>query len=161
MIEVVAFALVASVAFVLIGKTMPHHHHHHHPKSWKHIDDASRVHFMRRSHRGGSDLGSDWHVFLGSSPSAAATLAATGVAAGADAVASGAIDGDQATGAWAATLHGSDNDTTLDRTKYPLARYPVADVAGVAGWFRAAAGDDAALAGAFGAACTTGTMCAK
>ena len=48
MIEVVAFALVASVAFVLIGKTMPHHH----PKSWKHIDDASRVHFMRRSHRG-------------------------------------------------------------------------------------------------------------
>ena len=52
MIEVVAFALVVSVAFVLFGKTMPHHRHHHHPRSWKHIDDASRVHFMRRSRRG-------------------------------------------------------------------------------------------------------------
>ena len=51
MIEVAAFALVVSVAFVLIGKTMPHHHHHH-PGSWKHIDDASRVHYMRRSNRG-------------------------------------------------------------------------------------------------------------
>ena len=49
MIEVVAFALVVSVAFVLIGKTVPHHHH---PGSWKHIDDASRVHYMRRSNRG-------------------------------------------------------------------------------------------------------------
>lgn len=49
MIEVVAFALAVSVAFVLIGKTMPHHHH---PGSWKHIDDASRVHYMRRNHRG-------------------------------------------------------------------------------------------------------------
>jgi hypothetical protein len=36
-----------SVAFVLIGKIMPHHH----PRSWKHIDDASRVHFMQRSNR--------------------------------------------------------------------------------------------------------------
>ena len=52
MIEVAAFALAVSVAFVLIGKTMPHHHHHHHPRSWKHIDDASRVHFMPRSNRG-------------------------------------------------------------------------------------------------------------
>ena len=52
MIEVAAFALVVSVAFVLIGKTVPHHYHHHHPRSWKHIDDASRVHFMRRSHLG-------------------------------------------------------------------------------------------------------------
>ena len=52
MIEVAAFALVVSVAFVLIGKTVPHHYHHHHPRSWKHIDDASRVHYMRRSHRG-------------------------------------------------------------------------------------------------------------
>ena len=29
MIEVVAFALIVSVAFVLIGKIVPHHHHHH------------------------------------------------------------------------------------------------------------------------------------
>lgn len=49
MIEVVAFALVASVAFVVIGKTVPHHHH---PRAWKHIDDASRVHYMRRSSLG-------------------------------------------------------------------------------------------------------------
>ena len=49
MTEVVAFALIVSVAFVLIGKTVPHHHH---PRSWKHIDDASRVHYMRRSNRG-------------------------------------------------------------------------------------------------------------
>ena len=51
MIEVAAFALAVSVAFVLIGKTMPHHHHHH-PRSWKRIDDASRVHYMRRSRLG-------------------------------------------------------------------------------------------------------------
>ena len=106
---------------------------------------------------GGSDLGSDWHVFLGSSASAAAALAATGATGSAH----GAIDGDTATGTWGATLHGSDNHVFTDRTKYPTSRYPVADVAGVAGWFRAAAGTNAAIAGAFGAACTTGTMCAK
>ena len=49
MIEVAAFALAVSVAFVLIGKTVPHHHH---PRSWKRIDDASRVHYMRRSRLG-------------------------------------------------------------------------------------------------------------
>ena len=52
MIEVAAFALAVSVAFVLIGKTVPRHHHHHHSRSWKHIDDASRVHYMRRSSLG-------------------------------------------------------------------------------------------------------------
>ena len=51
MIAVVAFALIVSVAFVLIGKTASHHHHHH-PRTWKHIDGHSRVHFMRRSHFG-------------------------------------------------------------------------------------------------------------
>ena len=51
MIEVVAFAFIVSVAFVLIGKTVSRHHHHH-PRAWKHIDDHSRVHFMRRSHFG-------------------------------------------------------------------------------------------------------------
>ena len=108
---------------------------------------------------GGADLGSDWHVFLGATASTAANVAATG----ATGTTHGAIDGDPTTtGAWAATLHGSDNygDFT-DRTEYPLSKYPVADVAGVSGWFNAAAGTNAAIAGAFGAACTTGTMCAK
>ena len=50
MIEVAAFALIVSVAFVLIGKTASHHHPH--PRAWKRIDDHSRVHFMRRSHFG-------------------------------------------------------------------------------------------------------------
>ena len=45
MIEVVAFTLLVSVAFVLIGKTASHRH----PKAWKHIHDHSRVHYMRRS----------------------------------------------------------------------------------------------------------------
>ena len=109
---------------------------------------------------GGSSLGSDWNVFLGGSASTPAALTAGGVTTGG--VASGVIDGDNAAGAWMATLHGSDNyDEFTDRTKYPASKYPVADVAGVAGWFNAAAGTNAAIAGAFGAACTTGTMCAK
>ena len=44
---------------------------------------------------------------------------------------------------------------------YSAAKYPRADVAGVAGWFRANASTNAAIAGAFGAACTSGAMCAK
>ena len=112
---------------------------------------------------GGSDLGSDWHVFLGGSSSTAAGLDASGTT-GDSTTTHGAIDGDKATGVWAATLHGSDNYdefTGAQRIKYPESKYPVADVAGVAGWFNAAAGANAAIAGAFGAGCTTGTMCAK
>ena len=108
---------------------------------------------------GGSSLGADWNVFLGSSASEAATLAASGATG--TRTTHGAIDGDTAEGTWAATLHGSDNEVLIDRTKYPVSKYPVADVAGVAGWFKAAAGTNAAIGGAFGAACTTGTMCAK
>ena len=99
---------------------------------------------------GGSSLGSNWHVFLGGSASAPATLAASGTTG----VTAGSIDGDTAAGTWAAGLHGSPNDTSLDRTKYPVSRYPVADLAGVSGWFEAAAGTNAAIAGTFGAACT-------
>ena len=108
---------------------------------------------------GGSSLGSDWHVFLGSSASAAATLAATGATG--TTTTHGAIDGDTAEGIWAATLHGSDNADMNAAADYTAAKYPRADVAGVAGWFRANASTNAAIAGAFGAACTTGTMCAK
>ena len=53
MIEVAAFAFVASAAFVLFGKTVPHRHAgHHHPRSWNRIDAASRVHYVRRGRRG-------------------------------------------------------------------------------------------------------------
>ena len=110
---------------------------------------------------GGSSLGSDWHVFLGASASAPVGLVATGVTS---AVTAGSIDGDTAAGAWAASLHGSENYgdfTTAQRVKYPVSRYPVADLAGVAGWFEASAGLDdalnAAIAGTFGAACTATT----
>lgn len=107
---------------------------------------------------GGNSLGSDWHVYLGGTLPAAATLAVTG-ASGAT---SGAIDDDNITaGSWTATLHGSDNEDMSGVTGHSAAKYPRADVAGVAGWFRANAGTDAAIAGAFGAACTTGTMCAR
>ena len=108
---------------------------------------------------GGSDLGSGWHVFLGSSASAAATLAATGATG--TTTTHGAIDGDTAEGIWAATLHGSDNADMSAAADYTAAKYPRADVAGVSGWFRANAGTNAAIAGAFGAACTTGAMCAQ
>lgn len=111
---------------------------------------------------GGTSLGSDWHVFLGSSASAAATLvAAAGGMSASDVADAGAIDGDTATVSWAATLHGSDNEDMSSADDYTAAKYPRADVAGIAGWFRAAAGTNAAIAGAFGAACTTGAMCAK
>ena len=109
---------------------------------------------------GGSDLGADWNIFLGATASTAATLAATGASANAVANA-GAIDGDPAAVSWNVTLHGSDNADMSAADDYTAAKYPRADVAGVAGWFSAAAGTNAALAGAFGAACTTGTMCAR
>ena len=108
---------------------------------------------------GGSSLGSGWHVFLGSNASTAATLAAEGASGTLEA--HGAIDGDTAEGIWAATLHGSDNADMSAADGYTAAKYPRADVAGVAGWFRANADSNAAIAGAFGAACTSGAMCAK
>ena len=50
MVEVAAFAVVVSVAFVVVGKTvMPDHHHN--PKAWKHIRGHDRVYYMRRGRR--------------------------------------------------------------------------------------------------------------
>lgn len=50
MFEVVAFALVVSVAFVAIGKSiMPEHPLY--PKAWKHIREHDRVYYMRRGTR--------------------------------------------------------------------------------------------------------------
>ena len=62
-------------------------------------------------------------------------------------------------GAWDGTDYA--HTSSLTGVSNSARAYPVADVAGVAGWFNAAAGTNAAVAGAFGAACTTGTMCAK
>ncbi|MCY4514493.1 MAG: hypothetical protein OXC69_05080 [Candidatus Tectomicrobia bacterium] len=50
MFEVVAFALVLSVAFVVVGKTVESDHHPN-PKGWKHIREHDRVYFMRRGRR--------------------------------------------------------------------------------------------------------------
>ena len=106
---------------------------------------------------GGSDLGSDWNLFLGGSPSTAATLTVTGTSG--SPTTHGAINGDAATGTWGAIFQGSNNMELSDRTKYPLTTYPETELTGVAGWFQAAAGSNAAVAGAFGAACTAN--CAK
>ena len=50
MFEVVAFAFVVSVAFVVAGKTVVPAHHPN-PKAWKHIRDHDRVYYTRRRHR--------------------------------------------------------------------------------------------------------------
>ena len=51
---------------------------------------------------------------------------------------------------------------TLSALSAPSCSNPAADVAGVSGWFNAATNDsNAAIAGAFGAAFSIGTMCAK
>ena len=50
MVEVAAFAVVVSVAFVVIGKTvMPDLHPD--SKAWKHIREHDRVYYMRRGRR--------------------------------------------------------------------------------------------------------------
>ena len=47
MFEVVAIALVVSVAFVVAGRSvMPDHHAY--PRSWRHIRAHDRVYFMGR-----------------------------------------------------------------------------------------------------------------
>ena len=47
MIEVMAFAFIASVAFVVIGKVSMSDHH---PKFWKHIHNSNRVYYLRSGH---------------------------------------------------------------------------------------------------------------
>ena len=108
---------------------------------------------IRNFREGGGDLGG-WSITLGHADDAAnpATLT-SGDASGAVAA---SIGGVSATGVWSATLYASDNQTLDDRTKYPLAKYPEADLAGVAGRFEAsdvadAANANVAIAGAFAA----------
>ena len=110
---------------------------------------------------GGSPL-ADWRVTLGSTANIGvpSTIIITGTD---DATGSavGSIGGVPVGGAWGADFYGSDNvSLDEDRTTYPVTRYPVADLAGVTGWFNATS-DTASLAGAFGAACSTGSMCAR
>ena len=119
--------------------------------------------------RDGSQTLTGWNVYLGDAnnvPMAFTGGAVTG------ATASALIGGIPATGTWDATLHGTMNnnlghDPTAtpnprNLTMYPLARYPVADLAGVVGNFDASSTSTitptggnplptAALAGAFGA----------
>ena len=113
----------------------------------------------------GSSL-AGWRVTLGSSADVgvASTIAADTGAATGSTVAN--IGGLSVGGSWSATFHGIDNDGVSELTdpaKYPATKYPPVDLAGVTGWFDAvgSGANDASLAGAFGAACTTGTMCAR
>ena len=111
--------------------------------------------------RDGSQELTGWSVYLGDANNAPNSFTAGALT---DGVASALIGGVSATGEWDATLHGTMNnqlghtatDSPRDLTKYPLARYPVADLAGVVGNFHAtsdttAADANAAIAGAFAA----------
>ena len=108
----------------------------------------------------GSSL-AGWQVTLGSDGNVGAASDISGTGASGDTVAS--IGGLSVGGSWGATFYGTDNMDLADPAKYPATGYPPVDLAGVAGWFNAigSGANDASLAGAFGAACTTGTMCAR
>ena len=121
--------------------------------------DADTLEGRITNFRDGSRALTNWNVYLGGSATGpvenVASTATTGVVAA-------SIGGVDATGAWAATLHGTDNPGqselfTADPDKYPLSRYPLADLAGITGNFYATdnattpADANAALAGAFGA----------
>ena len=105
-----------------------------------------------------------WDVFLGGTATGPATFTGGNVVVTSGApnlgIATARIGRVAATGTWAATLYGSANHDLTDRTTYPHTRYPVADLAGVAGYFEAsdnnaADGDptnaDVAIVGAFAA----------
>lgn len=115
--------------------------------------------------RDGSQTLTGWSVHLGGgtagSPSNAPVALTDGVVTGG--IATARIGGVAAEGLWGATLRGTNNpgraqlaaDADAD-TKYPLARYPQADLAGLVGNFHATssstvASANAALAGAFAA----------
>ncbi len=106
---------------------------------------------------GGSPL-AGWRVTLGSTDDVgvASNITITN-AAEADAIGStvASIGGLPVGGSWEASFYGSDNAVIpdADRDKYPATRYPVVDLAGVAGWFDAAdeACSNACLAGSFAA----------
>ena len=103
--------------------------------------------------RDGSQALTGWNVYLGKTDDTPAefTSGTSSVIGGAKA----SIGGVSATGDWSAVLHGTPNPGqaelfSADPDKYPLARYPVADLAGIGGNFHATS-TNAALAGAFAA----------
>ena len=98
---------------------------------------------------GGQALPGDWNVYLGATDNMPATFTGGSLTGG---VSSGRIGGVPATGDWSATLYGTDNIVLAetDREDYPATRYPVADLAGLTGSFRASS-INTALAGTFGA----------
>ena len=115
-------------------------------------------------HEDGSPL-TGWRVTLGSTADVGAVspIPASGEIVGST-VAN--IGGLSVGGSWGADFYGSNNNnightaadpSPRDLTTYPIARYPLIDFAGVAGWFDAVGpGDgggpnDVALAGAFAA----------
>ena len=107
--------------------------------------------------RDGSQSLAGWSVYLGNAMDEPAVFSGAAVT---DGIAKALIGGVSADGQWDATLYGNINDdlghdstadpNPRDLTRYPLARYPVADLAGLVGNFDAAT-DNAAIAGAFGA----------
>ena len=110
----------------------------------------------------GQTLEGEWYLYLGdvttngdgvvTSEEPAAFTDGTVSSLDDDAVAAGEIGGVSVMGTWNATLYGSDNVVLSagDRDDYPVASYPVANLAGIAGNFHASS-TNAALAGAFGA----------
>ena len=107
--------------------------------------------------RNGSEALTGWSVYLGGANNQPATFTGGTLS---DQTASARIGGVSATGTWDATLYGTDNpgreELDTDTTKYPPARYPMADLAGLVGNFHAtnnttAEDATAALAGAFAA----------
>ena len=103
--------------------------------------------------RDGSRALTGWNVYLGGVGNEPADFTANTASVSGGVVAA-SIGGVSAMGAWGAMLHGTDNpgqsELDGDRTKYPLARYPKADLAGITGNFHASS-TNAALAGAFAA----------
>ena len=107
--------------------------------------------------RNGSEALTGWSVYLGATGNQPADFP-RGVLT--NELASARVGGVSATGTWDATLYGTDNpgrgELDTDTTKYPLARYPMADLAGLVGNFHAtnnttAEDATAAVAGAFAA----------
>lgn len=116
--------------------------------------DADTLEGRITNFRDGSRALANWNVYLGGSATGPVTSFDGSVS---DAHVEASIGGVSATGQWDATLHGKDNPgrtqlaTAPDAaTKYPLDRYPQADLAGIVGNFHASS-TNAAIAGAFGA----------
>ena len=123
--------------------------------------DEGNLHGQLTDFREGGNTLAGWRVTLGDTDNVGnATSVSSAATSG---ITIGTIGGVPVSGAWGAALRGSNNYdefTEVQRVKYPKTKYPTADLAGVTGWFDATS-DTAALAGAFGAACSTGTMCAR